>query len=183
MVQTVYLVAGNASKLTEWRRLFPKSYGLEAVDLDLDEIQSLDLEEIIKDKARRAYEQVQKPVIVEDVAAGLEELGGLPGPFIKYFEMTLGRDALYQLARSKKPRALVTITIAYYDGREYVVTSADNAGHVVVATGENGFGFDVCFVPDGHSKTFAQMTSAEKDAISHRAQAIKALVAELPRSG
>ncbi len=42
--------------------------------------------------------------------------------------------------------------------------------------GENGFGYDPIFVPDGHDRTTAEMTSAEKDAISHRGKALRALV-------
>lgn len=177
----MYLVTGNAHKLEEWRRLFPANYQLEAVDIDLDEIQSLDLDEIIKDKAMRAYERIRKPVIVEDVSAGLEELHGLPGPFIKYFEKTLGRDALYQLAHTTEAHATITIIVAYYDGRDYTIAQGVVTGRAVPALGTNGFGFDLCFVPDGQTKTYAQMTPAEKDAVSHRSQAIKQLVHKLSR--
>jgi len=78
--------------------------------VDLDEIQSLDLEAIAVDKAKRAYEKVGKPVLVEDVSAGLDSMGGLPGPFIKYFEVTLGMDALYQLRKAQDEPGSATCT-------------------------------------------------------------------------
>lgn len=179
MQHVIYLVTGNASKLREWQRLFPADYELQAVDIDLPEIQSLDTAEIIKDKAQRAYDVVNKPVIVEDVSAGLDELGGLPGPFIKFFEQRLGRDALHQLSKPGKTKATISITVCYYDGHDFVVAGSDIRGNAVAAQGDNGFGFDLCFVPDGHAKTFAQMSPSEKDAISHRSQAIKQLIQKL----
>src|SRR6185312_13203730 len=75
------LVTGNPGKLAEWRRILPPEYELESLDIDLTEIQSLDSREITADKARRAFKQAGKPVIVEDLSAGLDILNGLPGPF------------------------------------------------------------------------------------------------------
>src|SRR4051794_8967648 len=101
MKQTLLtLVTGNEHKLAEWRRLLPAGFKLENVELDLHEVQSLDLEVIIIDKVKRAYASVGKPVIAEDVSAGLDKLGGLPGPFMKFFEKQLGKDALFQLANA-----------------------------------------------------------------------------------
>ncbi len=97
--------------------MMPAGIGLEAVDEDLPEIQSLDLEEIIIDKAQRAFEIIGRPVVVEDISAGLDELNGLPGPFIKFFEKSLGADALHQLARSDNTPATVTCLIGYCDGK------------------------------------------------------------------
>ncbi len=178
-MKRIYLVTGNAGKLKEWQRMFPAGYNLQSADIDLDEIQTLNLEEIIKDKAQKAYDIVGQPVIVEDVSASLDELNGLPGPFIKYFEQALGSDALHQIARGENKEATVTVVVDCYDGANHVIARADIHGHVVSARGANGFGFDTCFMPDGYNKTFAEMTPAEKDMISHRSQAIKKLVIKL----
>jgi inosine triphosphate pyrophosphatase len=178
-MKIITLVTGNAGKLKEWQRLFPKDIKLVNQDIDLDEIQSLDLEAIITDKVRRAYEIVGDPVIVEDISAGLYELKGMPGPFIKYFEQTLGPDALFKLASKDGVPAIVTAMIAYYDGVETIVVRADVAGKVVKPRGTNGFGFDIVFMPEGSDKTYAEMTATEKDAVSHRSKALKALVAQL----
>lgn len=179
---TATLVTGNTGKLAEWRRLFPEDIPLESADIDLEEIQSLDLEAIAIDKAKRAYEQIGSPVLVEDIAAGLNKLHGLPGPFIKFFELQLGADALFQLAGREGEAAVVSCVIAYYDGEQAVAVRADVTGIVTSKRGSHGFGFDVCFVPDGQDKTYGQMTPAEKDTISHRAKAIKLLLAHLKAS-
>lgn len=77
-------VSGNIHKINEWKRLLPEEYSLESAEIELDEIQSLDPVEVVTDKARRAYKILNRPVVVEDIAAGLESLGGLPGTFIKF---------------------------------------------------------------------------------------------------
>lgn len=179
MPQVITLVTGNPGKLAEWQRLFPAEFRLEAVDVDLDEIQSLDLEVIAVDKAKRAYEKIGTPVLVEDVAVGLDKMKGMPGPFIKYFEVAMGRDALHQLAGAENEPGIATCTIAYFDGKTALTASGAVRGAIVSPRGEFGFGFDRCFVPVGQSKTFGEMAPDEKDAISHRALAVKELVAKL----
>lgn len=175
----ITLVTGNKNKLAEWRRLLPDDIELTAADIDLEEIQSLDLEAIVIDKAKRAYEHVGSPVLVEDVSAGLVGLGGLPGPFIKYFEIQLGEDALYKLATTDNKDAVVTCMIGYYDGARAIAARGDIRGTVVSYRGDVGFGFDHVFVPEGQTETYAEMGRAAKDAISHRSQAIKEMLRQL----
>jgi non-canonical purine NTP pyrophosphatase (RdgB/HAM1 family) len=175
----IYLVTGNAHKLIEWRRLLPADIVIEPVDIDLSEIQSIDPEEIVADKARRAYEQVGKPVVVEDVSAGLEKLGGLPGPFVKFFMKQLGGDALHALAGKDGEKAVVSCTVGYYDGQQLITARADIDGTVVSMRGDHGFGFDGTFIPNGHNKTYAEMEDSEKDGVSHRAKAVELFVQKL----
>jgi inosine triphosphate pyrophosphatase len=179
MTQHILLVTGNANKLREWQGLMPNDITLESIDLDLPELQSDDPETIVADKAKRAYEAAGKPVVVEDVSAELVRLNGLPGPFIKFFIKRLGNDALYQLAGKEGEAAIVSCAAAYYDGEKLITVRGDVHGTVVAARGDNGFGFHVTFVPDGHTKTYAEMTSDEKNSVSHRGRAIQLLIDEL----
>jgi non-canonical purine NTP pyrophosphatase (RdgB/HAM1 family) len=178
-MKKITLVTGNPGKLAEMRRLMPDSVQLEHADIDLDEIQSMDLSAIAKDKALRAYEHVDGPVIVEDVSAGLDKLGGLPGPFIKYFEVEMGRDALYQLAGTEGEAAFAICTICYYDGENFTVVQGETKGTIVAPRGDNGFGFDQVFLPDGADKTYGEMTPGEKNIVSHRGKALRELVKQL----
>lgn len=175
----IFLVTGNANKLVEWRRQLPSDIEIDSIDIDLPEIQSIDPEEIMADKAKRAYEATGKPVVVEDVSAGLEKLGGLPGPFVKFFIKQLGDDVLFQLAGDEGEPASVSCSIAYYDGRNLLTVRGDVKGTVVASRGENGFGFDKTFVPEGQSLTYAEMSGAKKDSVSHRSVAIKLFVDKL----
>jgi inosine triphosphate pyrophosphatase len=179
-VQTITLVTGNKHKLTEWQRMIPAAIELKSVDVDLDEIQSLDVEAVITDKAKRAYAIVGEPIIVEDVSAGLDELHGLPGSFIKFFNEKLGNDALFQMTKmTTSPTATAVCVTAYYDGTRLLIGHGEVRGSVVAQRSDNGFGFDSCFVPAGETKTYAEMLPSKKDTLSHRAKAIKQLVIKI----
>jgi non-canonical purine NTP pyrophosphatase (RdgB/HAM1 family) len=177
-MKQIYLVTGNANKLREWQAMMPDTIQLESVDVDLPEIQSDDATEIVTDKARRAYEIIGKPVVVEDVEAGLEKLNGLPGPLIKFFNAKLGKDALYKLAGKEGEKATVACTIAYYDGNEALVVRGEVNGTVVAPRGD-AFGFDIVFVPEGETQTYAEMGPEKKNKISHRSKAIKKFVEKI----
>jgi inosine triphosphate pyrophosphatase len=179
-MREILLVTGNAHKLKEWQRAMPAGVDFSSIDLDLPELQSDNPTEIVTDKARRAFEVIGKPVIVEDVSAGLVELGGLPGPFVKFFMKKLGQGALYQLAgRQDGAPALVSCAATYYDGNKTISVSGDVKGRIVAPRGDSTFGFDVTFVPDGYEQTYAEMDAELKGRISHRALAIKNLLAAL----
>jgi inosine triphosphate pyrophosphatase len=169
----ILLVTGNSHKLAEWQRLMPADVVLKSQDIKLDELQSDDPQVIVTDKVKRAYEQVGMPVIVEDVSAGLVDLNGLPGPFIKFFIESLGQDALYQLAGKKDgAQAIASCSAAYYDGSTLLSVKGDVHGTIVAPRGDSTFGFDVTFVPDGYDQTYAEMEPSLKNSLSHRAIAV-----------
>jgi inosine triphosphate pyrophosphatase len=178
-MKQITLVTGNAGKLAEWRRLWPFDTELVSEDVDLDEIQSMDLEAIVTDKVRRAYAAIGKPVIVEDVSAGLDKLGELPGPFIKFFEKSMGLDALFQIAHEDNASATVRCAVAYYDGETLLTAHSELHGIAVASRGMYGFGFDKNFQPTGSTKTFGEMAPTEKDTVSHRAKAVGLLADKL----
>lgn len=176
---TITLITGNQHKLSEWQRLLPADFKLDHLAIDLPEIQSNDASEIAVEKAKQAYAAAGRPVVVEDVTAGLDELNGLPGPFIKFFEEQLGRDALAKLAHQLPAPAVVLATIVYFDGRTAKLFQGTVKGKVIQKATEGGFGFDCVFIPEGANKTYGEMTANEKDACSHRHLAVEQLIAYL----
>ena len=70
--------------------------------------------------------------------------------------------------------------VAFPDGRELVVRGEVRGSLLFAPRGTGGFGYDPIFVPDGETRTTAEMSPAEKDAISHRGRAFRALGARLP---
>jgi XTP/dITP diphosphohydrolase len=83
---------------------------------------------------------------------------------------------LHKLSNSDREPAQVSCIIGYYDGKHLECIENTVDGYVVPPSGINGFGFDKVFIPKGTSKTFAEMSSDEKDMHSHRFNAIKKLV-------
>lgn len=157
----------------------PAGLELRNEAIDLDEIQSLDLRAIVDHKVRQAYAAIGQPVIIEDVAAGLESLNGLPGPFIKFFEQQLGRGAMYKLSKVANDRFTVRCLAGYFDGTRTLYGEGMLTGTIVAPRGEHGFGFDCCVVPNGHEKTLAELETSEKNALSHRGMAFRNLLSQL----
>jgi non-canonical purine NTP pyrophosphatase (RdgB/HAM1 family) len=170
----ITLVTGNPNKLVELQALLPSELDIKARKLDLVEIQSLDLVEIVTKKLYAAYEIVGGPVIVEDISAELENLNGLPGPFIKFFEEKLGKDALYKLSNDGT-HVVIRCCMGYYDGNMLETFLGIMEGTITSPKGEGGFGFDCVIIPDGFSDTLSILGPDVKNTISHRFKAAKQL--------
>lgn len=174
----IVLVTGNKNKLKEFQSIIDENYKgiiLKSEKIDLEEIQSLSLEDICEYKAKKAYEILKKPIIVEDTGFFLDELKGLPGPFIKFFQEKLGEGALIKLLGNSQNRQGYSKTvICFYDGEKMIFSEGRVDGIIgqEISKGE-GFGFDFCFIPSGYDKTFSELGEDIKNKISHRKFAIK----------
>jgi non-canonical purine NTP pyrophosphatase (RdgB/HAM1 family) len=142
--------------------------------LDLDEIQSLNLRAVVEHKAKQAYQVMQQPVLVEDVALTFTAMGRLPGTLIKWFLEELGNDGLCKLADGLDSRnAMAEIMYGLHDGTDTHFFQASSSGQVAkVPRGSHGFGWNSIFIPDGYQKTFAEMTGRELHEIGFRSKAI-----------
>lgn len=149
--------------------------------VDLEEIQSLDLGEVVEHKARSAYALVNSPVLVEDISLTLHAMNGLPGPLIKWFLGPLGNAGFAKLAgRLDSQDATVTIMYGLYDGQMLHTFEAHTDGHIAAKPrGEHGFGFQDVFIPGDAKKTFAEMTDEEMQPYYHRLKAVSKLRAYL----
>lgn len=143
--------------------------------LDLVEIQSLDLEEIVRDKAKRAYDIVKSTVLVEDVSLVFPTFGKLPGPLIKWFLTEIGNKGLTQLLNGKDRTAIAQVMFGLDDGIScHIFTGSKNGSIAEAPQGELGFGWDPIFIPEGHSKTWGEMDLEEqKDTSMRRIALIK----------
>ena len=174
----MYIVTGNSHKLKEYQSYFPS---IESKKLDLPEIQSLDEVEIQEFKISEAKKFLDSNFVVDDVSFYLDCLPGLPGTFIKWFNQTIKPQGLYNLAlQSNNLKAMAKCIISYVDreGQIHHFRSAVK-GKIVSPVSQDGFGFDVVFVPDGFQKTYSEMSSQEKNTCSHRGIAMQKLAQAL----
>lgn len=171
----ITFITGNPGKAAELSNKLNVS--IDHKKIDLPEIQTLDLKEISTFKAREAYKIVNSPVLVEDVGLVFHALNKLPGPFIKWFLTELKNEGLCKLLSSyQNKHATAEIVYTLFDGKELIYFEAALEGTIVdTPRGENGFGWDQIFMPDGQNKTYAEMTIEEKNKISHRAIALQKL--------
>jgi non-canonical purine NTP pyrophosphatase (RdgB/HAM1 family) len=174
-------ITGNQHKadyLAKW-------LGLEVPHhkLDLDEIQSLDVREVVEHKVRQAYAIMQQPVLVEDVTLTFVGLGQLPGTFIKWFLQELEPAGLCKLADGLNSRAAIAgIMYGYFDGTEVRTFEARVQGVIAEKprfSESSGWhsanSWNSIFIPEGSHKTYGEMTDDELKPFSHRAQAIEKL--------
>jgi inosine triphosphate pyrophosphatase len=161
-MKRVTFITGNKNKADYLAEYL--GFPVEHIKLDLDEIQSLDLREVVKHKVRQAYNEVNGPVLVEDVSLRFTALGGLPGTFIKWFLNELGLEGLCRLVDGKDRTAVASCVFGYYDGEtEKYFESSLNGTVSEHPTGDGGFGWDQIFIPEGYKVTRAEL-SKEDDA-------------------
>ncbi len=171
-ISDLTVVTTSRDKLVEINKILGTSQTVSKIEIP--EIQSLNLDEVITEKAKAAYKIFKKPVLVEDVSLEIKALKGLPGTFVKFFIATLGTEGTVALVKNKKTDTKVTASAAIYDGKELFIFKGTVYGTLSPKNrGSHGFGFDKVFVPKGYSKTYAQMPDKIKNKISHRAKALK----------
>lgn len=164
----IIFVTGNANKAREAERIL--GIGIETSDLDIHEIQAIDVEEVVKDKAIRAFDILKKPLIVEDTGLYFKDFNGFPGALIKWMIKNMGRDNMARLFSGRE--VVAEACICYYDGNEMEIFKGSIDGKISQEPmGGSGFGWDPIFIPKNSSRTFAEMSAEEKNAISHRGKA------------
>jgi non-canonical purine NTP pyrophosphatase (RdgB/HAM1 family) len=175
MKQNITFITGNPSKADQLSRYLNIAMNHQAVDLP--EIQSLDLLEIVEHKTREAFKIVQSPVLVEDTSLTFHALGKLPGPFIKWFLGELDNQGLCRLLDGYADRsATARVLFGYFDGHELKTFAGETKGTIAdQPRGKNGFGWDPIFIPNGSQKTRAEMTQDEQSAMSMRRIALEKL--------
>ena len=155
-------VTGNPHKAEMAGMLL--GYSIEHKKVHLDEIQTIDLVELVEHKARQAFEQIGSPVIVDDFGFGFKALGGLPGPFTKFFiEPENGAEMMCRMIDGFKDRsASVTSAIGYCDGDvTKVFIKSLNGTTADTPRGTNGIHTDQIFIPEGYEVTRAELTDEE----------------------
>ena len=170
----LFFVSSNNHKFTEAQRIL-SNLGLEVslFKTTLEEIQSNSLGEIAKRKALDAYSKVQKPVIIEDDGLFIDSLDGFPGPYSSYAYDTIGNKGIMNLLEKIESRnAKFVAIIAYCNGVDDVqLFESSIPGKISLSIEDGGWGYDPIFIPDGESKTYANVS--DKDKFSHRSASLK----------
>ncbi len=159
---TLNFITGNANKLAEVRAILNSVVDLQSKSIEVDEIQGT-ISEIAFDKARRAAEKIQGPVLTEDTALEFHALKGLPGPYIKYFLDALGHEGLNHLLvayEDKSATAICTFCYCSGPGATPVLFQGRTIGKIVPARGPGTFGWDAVFEHEG--QTYAEMDKTSK---------------------
>jgi non-canonical purine NTP pyrophosphatase (RdgB/HAM1 family) len=190
-LRPVAFVTGNRGKLEEVRRIWAAEPGgppveLTAVALDLPEIQSLDLVEVLRAKAREAHRRLGRPVVVDETGLDIQAFGGFPGPLVKWMLEAMGPEGMAAAAQAADQQAVAAAATARCaalylgdDGTEVVAEGSEEGTLVLPGRGENGFGWDPVFLPEGGERTYGELPPEEKDRNGHRGRAWRELARKL----
>ncbi|WEW56291.1 nucleoside triphosphate pyrophosphohydrolase ham1 [Emydomyces testavorans] len=174
-MKSISFITGNKNKLAEVQAILSDAIEVQNKSVDHPEIQG-SIEEIAREKCRNAAKAVNGPVLTEDTALEFNALGGMPGPYIKWFLEKLGHEGLNKLLYAFEDKSAVAIcTFAYAAGpdEEPILFQGRTEGKIVPARGPAKFGWDPIFEFQG--TTYAEMDPKEKNMISHRYKALQKL--------
>ena len=176
---SLVFVTSNANKVQKIQTVLGRS--VEQIDIDLPEIQAVDVKDVIEAKAREAYKQIGKPVLVEDTGLFFEAWNGLPGALIKWFLETVGNEGICTMLQPfADRRATAETCLGLFDGTDFVTFSGYAPGIIPhKPRGTLGFGWDPIFQPDGSEKTFAELTPDDERTVDMRRDAAQQLRAYL----
>lgn len=181
----IIIATHNNGKLKEFEEIF-KKYNIKCISLS-------DLnfnEEIIEDgdtfkenaliKAKTIFDKFNKPVISDDSGLCIKALNNEPGIFsARYMNLDSFDEKMdYILSKLTEQRsAFFNCTICLYNKEGYNFFEGILEGQISVdKNGQNGFGYDPIFIPNGYNETLACLNSDVKNKISHRAKGIKKLM-------
>eukprot|EP01122_Echinamoeba_exundans_P001896 TRINITY_DN11877_c0_g1_i1.p1 TRINITY_DN11877_c0_g1~~TRINITY_DN11877_c0_g1_i1.p1 ORF type:complete len:210 (-),score=16.66 TRINITY_DN11877_c0_g1_i1:19-648(-) len=175
--QQICFVSGNENKFKEVCAILGTELPISRRSIDLPELQG-EPEEISREKCRIAAKEIGGPVMVEDTSLCFNALGGLPGPYIKWFLDKLKHEGLTKLLagfEDKSAYALCVFAFTSGPDQDVHIFRGETPGRIVLPRGPTNFGWDPIFQPDGYDLTYAEMPSAEKNKISHRYRSLNKL--------
>ncbi|MFI5840114.1 RdgB/HAM1 family non-canonical purine NTP pyrophosphatase [Catenuloplanes sp. NPDC051500] len=188
------LATRNAKKLTELQNILDAALGASRIQLvGLDAVpeypevpeSGLTFGENALIKAREGVRHTGLPTVADDSGLAVDALSGMPGVFSARWSGTHGDDRanldLVLAQTSDVPEQhrgaafVCAAALVLPGGKEHLVDGRMTGRLLRAPRGEGGFGYDPVFVAEGQQKTNAELTPAEKNAISHRGKAFRAL--------
>ncbi len=173
----IRFVSGNQFKIDETKEIMKGSgHTIIPFDKKIEELQTLDVTNLVKDKLLKAFNFIGRPLFVEHTGLYIKYLNDFPGGLTQIFWDRLNADKFAELVGNLPDTTVVAITtIGYCDGMKIHYFKGEVKGNIVNSPrGNRDFQWDCVFLPEGESRTFAEMGAA-KNEISMRKQALEKL--------
>jgi XTP/dITP diphosphohydrolase len=200
-VKKLLVATRNQKKLVELQRILAMSPDLRDIELltlnDVPEYpeapeKGLTFAENALMKAREGLKYTGLPSVGDDSGLAVDALNGMPGVFSARWSGKHGDDKanldllLAQITDVDDPQRgaqfVCAVALVLPGGKEHLVHGKMPGRLIRSPRGDGGFGYDPIFVADEHTKTSAELTPADKDAISHRGQALRALASVIAKN-
>ncbi len=180
MKKTIYYVTGNNGKFKEVKGYIEQhepTIEIKQFKADIPEIQTLDQKTIAMDKAIKAWEILQKPLIVDDSGAFFEKYHKFPGTLSKFVSQGLGLDGIKKLIETGD-KAFFFLYLIYVQGPDNIKMFEGKCEGTLVKpekfSGDPNLPYDCLFIPTGSNKTYAQMRgTSEGNTYFYRIRALK----------
>lgn len=181
----IVVATSNYHKLQELRKILPESFNIKGMieigcATDIPETGATFKENALL-KARYLYERFQCNTLADDSGLEVQALNGLPGVISARYAgpqanatENLSKLLIDMKGFTNRSARFKTVLAYIAHGKEYFFEGVISGTIREKPAGTSGFGYDPVFVPDGYTKTFSEMTSDEKNRISHRGVAAKA---------
>ena len=179
----IRFLSSNPHKIREVNSILgPVGVRVIPVPLKIEEIQTENVQQLVRDKVLKAFEKIGRPVFVEHTGLHLPGMNGLPGGLTQIFWDRLQADAFVALVKSTGNRLVTARTlIGYCDSQNIHYFEGEVSGSVPDSPiGSRDFQWDCVFVPDGFTQTFAEL-GEKKNEISMRRRALDQFAAYIKR--
>jgi len=184
-MRTIYFITGNMGKFEEAKSMLSKvNVRLIQNNLGYPEIQADSLEDVASFGAKYIQKKIDSTFILEDAGLFIENLNGFPGVYSAYVFYSIGCSGILKLLDGvdtdlRIARFKSVLTLVEPDKKPRFLIGECGGKISTLEMGNQGFGYDPIFLPNGKTKTFAQMDIKEKNRISHRGKSLKKLISLL----
>ena len=180
MQKEIYYVTTNDGKYEEVQEFIQKNnpeIKLKQFKIDIDEIQSLSQKKIALDKAKKAWDIVKKPLLIDDAAIYFEKYNNFPGTLSKFVSLGIGFEGIKKLINTGD-KAYFLLHMIYVDKKDSITIFEGKCEGTLVQpkefSGNPSLPYDCVFVPNGTNKTYAQIRNTkESEKYLYRIQALK----------
>ncbi len=178
----IYFNTVNSDKVKEIEFIFSphSSFISNFLNRNITEVLSSDITKVVKRKAIDAYSYWRLPVIVEHGALEVEYFNGFPGALSKPMWDLMNDRICSLIPKGESRNSKVISAVCYCDGKNIKTFIGETHGVISEkGRGRNGFQFDPIFIPDGSTKTYAEMDLYEKMPFSQATKSYNLLISFL----
>ena len=176
----IQIITSNNGKIREFKEIFGNSkYVPVQNNIDYPEIQASSLEEVVDFGLTWLQEKTKAPFVIDDSGVFIDNFNGFPGTYTRYIYDTIGLEGVLRQMEDVDNRECTfrcVLGLLTESGKKQKFVGECHGTLINELRGDGGFGYDPIFIPQGFDKTFAELTSEEKNSISHRGIALRKLI-------
>jgi XTP/dITP diphosphohydrolase len=171
------LITSNRHKFEEMNQKLKGVVDLSLYNQAYPEIQADTALDIARNSLTTLVPLIDGNFCIEDSGISVEALKGFPGPYSSYVYRTIGWQGILDLMAQNPQRnaTFVSVIGLYWKGDIHMFQGSCEGTLTFEGKGDQGFGFDPIFVPDGHQLTFAELDMETKNQVSHRSRSTQLL--------